>query len=101
MAERSVRVAMADGVELALSLFLPDTDAPQPCLLEALPYRKDDLTSSYAESYRTLRDTYGRHLSDVAQQTAAGVDAYGPNRGRHHRSEPWHGERSPSAATPS
>ena len=28
------------------------TDEPQPCLLEALPYRKDDLTSSYAESYR-------------------------------------------------
>ena len=59
MAERSVRVAMADGVELAVSLFLPDTDEPQPCLLEALPYRKDDLTSSYAESYRALRDTYG------------------------------------------
>ena len=59
MAEQSVRVAMADGVELALSLFLPDTDEPQPCLLEALPYRKDDLTSSYAESYRHLRDTYG------------------------------------------
>ena len=32
---------------------------PQPCLLEALPYRKDDLTSSYAESYRRLRDDYG------------------------------------------
>ena len=29
---------------------------PQPCLLEALPYRKDDLTSSYAEGYRSLRD---------------------------------------------
>ena len=43
---------MADGVELAASLFLPDGDDPQPCLLEALPYRKDDLTSSYAESYR-------------------------------------------------
>ena len=50
---------MADGVELAASLFLPDGDHPQPCLLEALPYRKDDLTSSYAESYRSLRDTYG------------------------------------------
>ncbi|WP_372736082.1 CocE/NonD family hydrolase, partial [Nocardioides sp.] len=50
---------MADGVELAASLFLPDAAEPQPCLLEALPYRKDDLTSSYAESYRVLRDTYG------------------------------------------
>ena len=39
-------------------VFLPETDEPQPCLLEALPYRKDDLTSSYAESYRTLRDEH-------------------------------------------
>ena len=37
----------------------PTAGEPQPCLLEALPYRKDDLTSSYAESYRRLRDTYG------------------------------------------
>ena len=32
---------------------------PQPCLLEALPYRKDDLTSSYAASYRTLCEEHG------------------------------------------
>ena len=57
--ERSVRIAMPDGVELAASLFLPEADPPQPCLLEALPYRKDDLTSSYAEGYRVLRDTHG------------------------------------------
>ena len=56
--ERSVRIPMADGVELAATLFLPDTAEPQPCLLEALPYRKDDLTSSYAEGYRSLRDEH-------------------------------------------
>lgn len=50
---------MSDGVELAATLYLPDTSEPQPCLLEALPYRKDDLTSSYAEGYEVLRDTYG------------------------------------------
>ncbi len=51
---------MADGVRLAATLYLPDASAgPQPCLLEALPYRKDDLTSSYAEGYRTLRDEHG------------------------------------------
>ena len=50
----------ADGVELAATLYLPDAAAgPQPCLLEALPYRKDDLTSSYDESYRGLRDRHG------------------------------------------
>ena len=57
-AERSVRIPMADGVELAATLFLPDAAEPQPCLLEALPYRKDDLTSSYAEGYRSLRDEH-------------------------------------------
>src|ERR1700710_1228543 len=51
---------MADGVHLAATLYVPDESAgPQPCLLEALPYRKDDLTSSYAESYVALRDEHG------------------------------------------
>lgn len=50
---------MADGVELAATLFLPDpAHGPQPCLLEALPYRKDDLTSSYADDYERLRDDH-------------------------------------------
>ena len=49
-----------DGVVLAATLYLPDpTSGPQPCLLEALPYRKDDLTASYAESYLGLRDRHG------------------------------------------
>lgn len=56
---REVRIPMSDGVELAATLFLPDTPDPQPCLLEALPYRKDDLTASYAEGYLSLRDNHG------------------------------------------
>ncbi len=56
---REVRIP-ADGLALAATLYLPDPAAgPQPCLLEALPYRKDDLTSSYAESYVGLRDRHG------------------------------------------
>ncbi len=54
-----VKIAMSDGVVLAATLYLPDTSDPQPCLLEALPYRKDDLTSSYAPSYEALRDRHG------------------------------------------
>ena len=51
-APQRVRIPMADGVELAATLYLPDPAAgPQPCLLEALPYRMDDLTSSYALGY--------------------------------------------------
>jgi predicted acyl esterase len=57
--EREVGISMGDGVRLAATLYLPPPeDGPQPCLLEALPYRKDDLTSSYAESYRELRDVH-------------------------------------------
>ena len=55
-----VRIPMRDGVELAATLYLPDpAGGPQPCLLEALPYRKDDLTSSYAAGYEDLRDRFG------------------------------------------
>ena len=46
---------MDDGVELAATLYLPAADAGrQPCILEALPYRKDDLTSSYRPDYARL-----------------------------------------------
>ncbi len=58
--ERETRITMPDGVALAATLYLPDeARGPQPCLLEALPYRKDDLTSSYADSYVELRDEHG------------------------------------------
>ncbi|NUR09779.1 MAG: CocE/NonD family hydrolase [Nocardioidaceae bacterium] len=58
--ERDVAIRVADGTRLAATLYLPDpADGPQPCLLEALPYRKDDLTSSYADTYRRLRDEFG------------------------------------------
>ncbi len=52
-------ITVPDGVRLAATLYLPDeAHGPQPCLLEALPYRKDDLTASYADSYVTLRDVH-------------------------------------------
>ncbi len=54
---REVRVEMSDGVALTATLYLPEGD-PQPCLLEALPYRKDDVTGDRAE-YLTFCDTYG------------------------------------------
>jgi predicted acyl esterase len=54
-----VRIPMDDGVELAATLYLPAASSgPQPCLVEALPYRKDDLTSSYQPEYLRLRDEY-------------------------------------------
>lgn len=52
------RIPMSDGVDLAATLYLPGGDQPQPCLLEALPYRKDDLTSTYASEYERFRDEH-------------------------------------------
>jgi uncharacterized protein len=54
-----VRIPMSDGIELSATLFLPDRegpdgDGPWPAVMEALPYRKDDLTASYRPSYAEL-----------------------------------------------
>ena len=46
-------IEMADGTRLAATIWLPD-QSPAPCLLEALPYRKDDITASYGETYELL-----------------------------------------------
>lgn len=78
MTGREVRLTMADGVELAATLYLPPAGSgPQPCLLEALPYRKDDLTASYAESYRALRDRHGYAVCrlDLRGTGSSGGDA--------------------------
>jgi hypothetical protein len=47
-------ISMGDGVRLAASLFVPDGDGPWPAVLEALPYRKDDVTSSYRPEYERI-----------------------------------------------
>jgi uncharacterized protein len=53
---RHVTIPMADGVRLAATLYLPDGDGPWPALLEALPYRKDDVTASYRPEYLRLAE---------------------------------------------
>jgi uncharacterized protein len=50
---RRVWIPLADGARLAARLWLPDA-RPAPVVLEALPYRMDDLTSSYAAEYERL-----------------------------------------------
>ena len=59
MHDEDTWIEMADGTRLAVSLVLPEGDGPWPVLLEALPYRKDDLTSSYFGEYRRLADEGG------------------------------------------
>ncbi|TMK56098.1 MAG: CocE/NonD family hydrolase [Actinobacteria bacterium] len=55
MSESNVFIPMLDGTRLAATLYLPDSGSPWPALLEAYPYRKDDLATGAAE-YRRLRD---------------------------------------------
>jgi uncharacterized protein len=48
---------MSDGIELAATMFFPDVgDGPWPALMEALPYRKDDVTASSVGHYASLAD---------------------------------------------
>ena len=68
-------IPMSDGVFLAVTLYLPDPSAgPQPCILEALPYRKDDMTSSYRPEYVRFRD---EHLYAVARLDVRGTGSSG------------------------
>ena len=53
MEHRHVWIAMKDGTRLAARLFLPE-ELPAPVIVDALPYRMDDLTASYASEYERL-----------------------------------------------
>lgn len=60
--EELVFVPMSDGVRLSAKLYRPasaDAGEPVPCIVEALPYRKDDVTLGYESEYRRLRDEGG------------------------------------------
>jgi X-Pro dipeptidyl-peptidase (S15 family) len=65
MAERHVWIPMADGVRLAASPHLLDTADPCPVLLEALPYRKDDVTAGDRTEYRRLAGEHGYAVARV------------------------------------
>jgi putative CocE/NonD family hydrolase len=62
MVERRSWIPIGDGVRLAASLYLPEAveagDAA-PVVLEALPYRKDDVTASFRAEYERLCAAYG------------------------------------------
>ena len=62
--EKRTFVPLRDGIRLAASLYLPER-LPAPVVLEALPYRKDDLTSNYAGEYRRLCDEGGYVVARV------------------------------------
>ncbi len=54
-----VWIPMPDGISLAATVYRPDpAHGPQPCLIEALPYRKDDVYAHNDVEYMRLRDEY-------------------------------------------
>lgn len=54
MPEERRFLTMDDGVRIAVTLFFPEGSGPWPALLEARPYRKDDLTWGATHVYREL-----------------------------------------------
>ena len=64
MEHRRAWIPLADGTRLAARLWLPET-ARAPALLEALPYRMDDLTASYASEYERLCSEGGLAVARV------------------------------------
>jgi putative CocE/NonD family hydrolase len=66
VAVSKVLVQLADSERLAATLYLPQAGGgpgpgggPVPCLLEALPYRKDDVTAGQSEHYERLAGEFG------------------------------------------
>ena len=53
MEERRAWITVTDGARLAVRLWLPEL-LPAAVLLEALPYRMDDLTATYETEYARL-----------------------------------------------
>jgi putative CocE/NonD family hydrolase len=61
---RRTWIPVDDGTRLAARLWIPD-DLPAAVVLEALPYRMDDLTSSYAGEYERLCNEGGLAVARV------------------------------------
>lgn len=59
MSREDVFIPMEDGIRLAATIYMPEANGPWPAILEALPYRKDDITESYRPEYARLRDEGG------------------------------------------
>ncbi|HSK89701.1 MAG TPA: CocE/NonD family hydrolase [Euzebyales bacterium] len=76
-----LHITLSDGVQLAATLYLPRSPAPVPCLLEALPYRKDDLTAHYRPEYARFAGDHGYAVARVdvrgtGSSTGIPVDEY-------------------------
>jgi len=57
-------IPLSDGEHLSVTLFLPDV-TPAPCILEALPYRKDDMTSGWRPEYERFATEFGYAVARI------------------------------------
>jgi hypothetical protein len=69
---------MRDGARLAARLWLPDA-LPAAVLLEALPYRMDDLTASYTSEYERLCGEFGFAVARVDLRGTGSSDGLAPD----------------------
>jgi uncharacterized protein len=79
---RRAWIPVAGGARLAVRLWLPD-ELPAPALIEALPYRMDDLTASYAAEYERLCREGGLAVARIdlrgtGSSESIAVDEYAP-----------------------
>lgn len=86
MEHRRAWIPLSDGVRLAARLWLPE-GCPAPVVLEALPYRMDDLTSSYVNEYERLCREGGLavcrvDLRGTGSSEGLAVDEYPPQEQR-------------------
>ncbi|MFN8222373.1 MAG: CocE/NonD family hydrolase [Gaiellales bacterium] len=84
--EERAWITMSDRTRLAARLWLPEA-RPTGVILEALPYRMDDLTSSYAGEYERLRDEGGLavcrlDLRGTGSSEGTALDEYHPSEQR-------------------
>jgi putative CocE/NonD family hydrolase len=72
---RAVRIPVRDGVRLAATLYMPEAEGRYPALLEALPYRKDDMSWADAapHHYFALRGYVGVRLDVRGTGSSEGV----------------------------
>jgi predicted acyl esterase len=85
MVERRSWIPMEDGVRLAASLFLPEeatSGGTVPVVLEALPYRKDDVTASYRPEYERLCGEYGYAVARVDLRGTGSPEGWPPTSTR-------------------
>ena len=84
--QQRASIELSDGTRLATRLWLPDV-RPAPVILEALPYRMDDLTASYASEYERLCEEGGFAVARIdvrgtGASTGIPTDEYPPEEQR-------------------